>query len=364
MAGNFWLVYHDLLESDEEVALDWWTDIADIRFDKMALAQHDAGLFTHYFLPTGTVGPILSLYETAEPLTRDEFERRRALGRWLSMAMLRVLARHPSFARQAILLRVDARKDLNRHAVARKAAELQDGDAPPPPLAAETTGSYFLVRHVPLAEGAAEALCDRVRNAGRLTSPHPAQLHNHLLLPAGGEGGVSVFTLWETKAPMEAEVFQAFIDSPNSPASVELFDSTTHAVAAGTGLLPAAAFPQTLSFAQKLQFPFMDDSMGAVRSVGDMVRSMGELLDEESPAEQVLYGTWSQEAVASEQVPYTRPREAGASPATATREAIEEKLRAPFAVRAPFRSQKEARKQLLEQQAGQIKDALDDARKK
>ena len=21
--GNFWLVYHDLLESDEEVALDW-----------------------------------------------------------------------------------------------------------------------------------------------------------------------------------------------------------------------------------------------------------------------------------------------------------------------------------------------------
>ena len=23
MAGNFWLVYHDLLESDEEVALDW-----------------------------------------------------------------------------------------------------------------------------------------------------------------------------------------------------------------------------------------------------------------------------------------------------------------------------------------------------
>lgn len=46
-----------------------------------------SGLFTHYFLPTGTVGPILSLYETAEPLTRDEFERRRALA---EMAMLRV----------------------------------------------------------------------------------------------------------------------------------------------------------------------------------------------------------------------------------------------------------------------------------
>ena len=40
------------------------------------------GLFTHYFLPTGTVGPILSLYETAEPLTRDEFERRRALAEY------------------------------------------------------------------------------------------------------------------------------------------------------------------------------------------------------------------------------------------------------------------------------------------
>ena len=305
---------------------------------------------------TGTPLPITTLSPLLPPATTPP-------SAWPTSSS-EVLARHPSFARQAILLRVDARKDLNRHAVARKAAELQDGDAPLPPLAAETTGSYFLVRHVPLAEGAAEALCDRVRNAGRLTSPHPAQLHNHLLLPAGGEGGGSVFTLWETKAPMEAEVFQAFIDSPNSPASVELFDSTTHAVAAGTGLLPAAAFPQTLSFAQKLQFPFMDDSMGAVRSVGDMVRSMGELLDEESPAEQVLYGTWSQEAVASEQVPYTRPREAGASPATATREAIEEKLRAPFAVRAPFRSQKEARKQLLEQQAGQIKDALDEARKK
>lgn len=267
---SFWLVHHSA-DFDAETVESWWSDMADADYAAMAAAQRKNGICAHHFLPS-IRGPVLSLYESCDELHPDEFARRHAeYGTPLPITTLCLL-----------------------HPASNPSAWLQ-----PAPAAGVTTGSIFWVEHTPTCAGASEALLATARD-GELESPHPEALRNHLLCamprsePTGN--GEVLHTVWETRAPMDAEDFQAFIDSPGSPAGESWTGEKSFANEVFSikpvGFVRDAAFPRRASFMQKMPLPFLGDTMSMMRTMGGAMRKMEAIVAEDA-AEQLPYGEWS-----------------------------------------------------------------------
>ena len=222
--------------------MSWWEEMAEADLATAATMQRERGIFAHYSLPSTVDGPFLSVWESCEPMSANE---------------LRAFIEGPA--------RPAGSPDLlssNVYAIDTALGGIASPSAWPhaPQPTATSTGSFFWCAHTFEFDAAADAFyaLTRAHPVAALESPMPELIHHHCFLSTGSSAADRMFSVWETREPLDADEFHAFIDGPQSP--LVGTTSVVYAVAAH-GTPPAAAFPRQATFASAMMMPLMSDTM-------------------------------------------------------------------------------------------------------
>ena len=211
--SNFYAVFHTFKRGKKDA---FWESLADADFAAMAKAQHESGIFNHYFMPADVDGPVLCLWECKDT----------EMG---SVAFKEFIDGPDSPA-----------ADLNNKVYPINEAAATPGSAWPtmPKTPVPTTGSFFWVQHA-MNKGKNDEFWETVASvdmAAFAAANKAKGFHNHNFLPTTDPS--CIFCVWETKEPMEAAEFQTFIDSEVFPG---LMTNRVYPTMEGASL-PSAAF--------------------------------------------------------------------------------------------------------------------------
>ena len=285
--------------------LDWWGAFIDTNHNIMANRQHSNGLFRHCFLPSAQ-GPIFALYESKQALTSSEIEAQIDApdgpnGDWGALET----CAHP----------VSDQVLTSPSVLPPSAWPTIPGQAAP------SSGSIFWVLFTRrTGHSDDETTIWRKHNGepGRLASPYPDKLHNHLLLTTTHQGeednkdstADQILCVWETREPMGAEEFSGFLSGPASPIDASAYSHVVHGCDPSIGSyaveLPsskpprsAPAFPRRaqtgfmgkMGFMGSLWMPMMDDSMNSVSDVPHTILSYRK---DDDISYKSQYASWEQ----------------------------------------------------------------------
>ena len=214
---NYYAVFHNFKPGKAD---EFWGAMGDVDFAAMAEAQHEAGIFNHYFMPSDVEGPIMCLWECKDKeMGSDDFQ---------------AFIDGPESPAADLVNKVYPINDMG----------VTPSSAWPTMPAAPTksSGSFFWVKHT-FNQGEAPAFWESMATIDMeafAAANKEKGFVNHLFMPTTDPS--TVFCVWESKAPMTVPEFTAFIDGPEGP-SPGTFTNAAYAVMEG-GTVPSALWSQ------------------------------------------------------------------------------------------------------------------------
>jgi len=223
---TFFAVVHTFVEGKAEGFFSMMSSMSEADMAAMTEKNHALGFHNHSFMPTGG-DKVLCVWECKDDTTPEAFQSfvdgtdGPAPGVFVNQCY-KVL---PGAMTPASFFKVTPASTPS--------------DTP-------TTGSWFWVHHS-FKAGAAPAFWEMMQGmkpedmAAMSDGFHKLGFNNHSFLPCKMDGPHAAICVWESKAPMTVEAFQAFIDGPNGPGAGQTFDNEVYLAAPGAWT-PAAYF--------------------------------------------------------------------------------------------------------------------------
>jgi len=235
-------------------AAEFWEMIGSFSpadWEAMAKKHHDLGFHNHTFLPSSPTGLVNCVWEAKDSTAVEDF--------------------------QAF---IDGPDGPGPGIFTNKVYKVMPGAVLPssfwheavPKPTMQTSGSFFWVYHE-FHEGAAAGFWEMM---GSMTPDGMAQMNaknrslgfeNHSFQPLDPAG--PCICIWESKEPLAAEEFQAFIDGPEGPGAGAVFRNQVFKVMPGA-VLPPAKFPQPSVVQHRINtIPIKPGSMASILAIAE-----------------------------------------------------------------------------------------------